>query len=50
MLVIMGMERIMELEEMEDEEVGLERMRLKRCHANVGLLVFLIRALTSLFL
>lgn len=30
-------------------EVGLEAMRLKSCHANVGFLVLLIRALASFF-
>ena len=48
---MMGIERRTEREEiMEDEEVGTERMRLKIFHANVGLWMFLIRALVSLFL
>lgn len=32
----------------EEEEVGEERVRLKSCHASLGLLVFLKRASVSL--
>lgn len=42
---MMGRERRQRSED--EEEVGEERMRLKRCHANMGLLVFLNKALVS---
>lgn len=42
---MMGRERRQRSED--EEEVGEERMRLKRCHANFGLLVFLNKALVS---
>lgn len=42
---MMGRERRQRSED--EEEVGEERMRLKRCHANLGLLVFLNKALVS---
>lgn len=46
MRVTMGRELRQRSEE-EEEEVGEERIRLKRCHASLGLLVFLNKALVS---
>lgn len=45
MRVTMGRERRQTSEE--EVEVGEERIRLKRCHASLGLLVFLNKALVS---